>query len=81
MRKNLINMYRDEEFKFNEKAKKLFRVYKSNIKEFNQALQSSFKTDITPGKSAQILKVFFRCQIPYEMFVSFNTFNSIVRLT
>ena len=38
MRKNLINMYRDEEFKFNEKAKKLFRVYKSNIKEFNQAL-------------------------------------------
>ena len=35
MRKNLINMYRDEDWKFNEKVKKLYRVYKSNIKEFN----------------------------------------------
>ena len=69
MRKNLINMYRDEDWKFNEKVKKLYRVYKSDIKQFNQALSSAFKTDITPGKSAQILKVFFRCQIPYEMFV------------
>lgn len=51
MRKNLINMYSDEEWKFNEKVKKLYRLYKSNIKEFNAVMSSNFKTDISPGKA------------------------------
>ena len=69
-RKNLIHMYFDEERKFNNRVASLYKLYKHNIKKFNEIMQSDFKTDFTPGKSLEIFKVFFRCQLPYEMFVS-----------
>ncbi|CDW91715.1 UNKNOWN [Stylonychia lemnae] len=72
LRRNLINMYQDEERKFNEKVKNIHRIYKGNLKRFNEIFESNFKTDITPKKSLQIFKVFFRCQIPYEMFFTLN---------
>ena len=74
MRKNLINMYQDEERKLNDKMRYLFNLYKTNLKQFNEAIHSDFKTEILPGKSLSMMKVFFRCQLPYEMFVS--TFKS-----
>jgi hypothetical protein len=69
-RKNLIHMYFDEERKFNNRVASLYKIYKHNIKKFNEIMQSDFKSDFTPGKSLEIFKVFFRCQLPYEMFVS-----------
>jgi hypothetical protein len=69
-RKNLIHMYFDEERKFNNRVASLYKIYKHNIKKFNEIMQSDFKADFTPGKSLEIFKVFFRCQLPYEMFVS-----------
>jgi hypothetical protein len=54
-------MYREEERKFNEKVKQLYKLYKTNIKRFNDIISSDFKTDIIPGKALQIFKVFFRC--------------------
>lgn len=37
MRKNLINMYEDEERKLNHKMKMLFKLYQNNIKKYNEA--------------------------------------------
>lgn len=51
MRKNLINMYQDEERKLNDKMRHLFNLYKTNLKQFNEAIHSDFKTEILPGKS------------------------------
>lgn len=70
MRKNLVELYQEEERRLADKMRQLHAVYKSNLRQFNEALQADFKSEITPGKSAQIFKVFFRCQLPYEMFVS-----------
>eukprot|EP00347_Sterkiella_histriomuscorum_P000874 403374192 len=72
IRRNLISMYEEEERKFNDKVKSILRLYKGSIKRFNEAFDSSFKTEITPTNSLQIFKVFFRCQIPYEMFYTLN---------
>lgn len=44
-------MYFDEERKFNTRVSQLFKTYKTNIKKFNDIMQSDFKTDFTPGKS------------------------------
>ncbi len=54
-------MYYDEERKFNNRVASLYKIYKHNIKKFNEIMQSDFKTDFTPGKSLEIFKVFFRC--------------------
>lgn len=48
LRRNLVNLYQDEERKFNEKVKNVFRIYKGNIKRFNEIFESSFKSEITP---------------------------------
>ena len=77
MRKNLIHMYYDEERKFNNKVASLLKIFKNNIKKFNEIMQSDFKSDFSPGKSLEIFKVFFRCQLPYEMFVSISEVHNI----
>jgi hypothetical protein len=71
MRKNLVKMYEEEENRLNAKMKHLYQLYKTNLKKFNEVFGAEFKSEITPGKCLKIFKVFFRCQLPYEMFVSY----------
>ena len=70
MRKNLQSLYVEEDRRLNDKVKQLYNVYKTDISKFNEIMQSDFKSQLQPNKSLQIMKVFFRCQLPYEMFVS-----------
>ena len=48
LRRSLMSMYEDEEKKFNEKVKAIYRIYKGSIKRFNEVFDSNFKTEITP---------------------------------
>jgi hypothetical protein len=73
MRKNLITMYEDEERRLNEKMRALYALFKGNLRRFNDIFQSELKPDAVstlPDKALRIFKVFFRCQLPFEMFVS-----------
>ena len=60
LRKSLIKLYGDSERSFNEKVRNIFRLYKGNLPRFNEVFECNFQTEVTPGKSLQIFKVFFR---------------------
>ena len=72
LRKSLIALYTDEETRFNDKLRQLQRLYKTNVRKFNEVFGSAFKSEVVPTKSLKIFKVFFRCQIPYEMFFALH---------
>jgi len=38
MRKNLVELYQEEERRLADKMRQLYAVYKSNLRQFNEAL-------------------------------------------
>ncbi|TNV77955.1 hypothetical protein FGO68_gene5268 [Halteria grandinella] len=72
VRKNLTKQYEEEESKLTSKMRQLYTLYKSDLKSFNEFMGSDFKSEIPAGKCVKIFKVFFRCQLPYEMFFTLH---------
>ena len=69
LRKTLMGMYIDEEDMFNSKLKEYNIMFNNNLEEFNKLFNSQIKREYVPKKSLRIFKVFFKCQLCYEMYV------------
>ena len=57
LRRTLVGFYVEEEKRFNEKVRSIFKLYKGHPKRFNEVFGSNFKNEIIPTKSLQIFKV------------------------
>mmetsp|Transcript_43840 Transcript_43840/g.31942 ORF Transcript_43840/g.31942 Transcript_43840/m.31942 type:complete len:90 (+) Transcript_43840:29-298(+) len=72
LRSTLVEIYQYEEQQFNEKLNNLALVYSKNIDKFNSIFNYELKKEHIPNKSLRIFKVFFRCQLPFEMFFTLH---------
>lgn len=64
----MVNFYIQEDLVFKQKCEKLYHLHRTQLKAFNLIFQAELTRDLVPSKSVEIMKVFFRCQLPYEMF-------------
>ncbi len=61
--------YSDDEFQFKNKCLKLAEIIELDFSYFKRQLGDNVQLEkIQPGKSAEILKIIWLCQMPYEMF-------------
>jgi hypothetical protein len=66
--KQLVSLYLPDELDFRSRAFKLHELYMRDLQAFNELFQSELPADLTPSKSALMCKLFFRCQLPFEMY-------------
>lgn len=68
LRRQLINLYQQEETAFVKKCIELLALFKKDIMKFNQLFNSNLLPNMKPNKSVKIFKLLLtKCQIPYEM--------------
>ena len=77
MLKSLVKLYIDDEIKFREKCERIYQMATRDRPAFNKVFGCDFPKELNPHNAAQhksfrILKIFWLCQLPYEMFFSLH---------
>ena len=73
--KSLVKLYCNDELNFRERFSQIYQIGTKDRKTFNRLFSCNLPDELEPtsqSKSVQILKVFWKCQLPFEMFYTLH---------
>lgn len=70
--KSLVTIYKAEEVSFVKKCAAIYEISRTDPAHFNRKFQCNFAANMVPQRSHKVLKVLWRCQLPYEMFFTLH---------